>query len=125
MAYFRPGTWNCVCQVCGVQFKSDQMLKRWDGLLVCKRDFEVRHIADFIRPTPERAGVPFIADEPVDVFVTPPASSCPYPTTTGLADIGTADCAGAGVGAGTSEPSTSAIANIAIAEAAIAAPEPF
>lgn len=125
MSYYKAGTWNCICAVCGAQVKSDEIIKRWDGVLVCKDDYEPRHIADFLRPITERTTVPFTAPEPPDVFVELPASSCPYPTTTGLADIGTADCAGAGIGAGSIEISTTAIADLAIAEAAIAAPEPF
>lgn len=69
MTYFKSGTWNVICAVCGREYKSDEILKRWDGLLVCRDDFEVRHVADFIRPVTERSSVPFSNPEPTDVFV--------------------------------------------------------
>lgn len=87
--YYKPGCWNVICTVCGSKFKSDEIKKRWDGALVCKDDWEPRHILDFIRPVTERAGVPFSNPEPTDVFV---GTTCPYPTQYAMADIGTADC---------------------------------
>lgn len=86
--YFKSGTWNCICQVCGREYKSDQVRKRWDGLIVCEADFEQRHIADFIRAHPERGGVPYTSPEPTDVFV----FVCNFPNTVGMADTGVADC---------------------------------
>lgn len=88
--YYKAGTWNCICSVCGKQVKSDEIIKRWDGLLVCRDDFEVRHSLDFIRARPEKGSVPFTAPEPADTFVT---VVCPYPRQYAMADIGTADCA--------------------------------
>lgn len=90
--YFKAGTWNCICTVCGKQVKSDEIVKRWDGLLVCRDDFEVRHSLDFIRARPEKGMVPFTAPEPTDTFVD---VICPYPRQYAMADIGTADCANA------------------------------
>jgi hypothetical protein len=87
--YFKAGTWNAICSICGKLVKSDQIVKRWDGLLVCRDDFEVRHSLDFIRARPEKGNVPFTAPEPEDTFV---SVICPYPTQFAMADIGTADC---------------------------------
>jgi hypothetical protein len=67
--YYKAGTWNVICQVCGKQVKSDAIIKRWDGVLVCKEDYEPRHILDFVRSTTERGSVPFVSPEPADVFV--------------------------------------------------------
>lgn len=68
-SYYKPGTWNVICDLCGRQFKSDEVRKRWDGLIVCKNDYEPRHILDFIKPHPERTTVPYVRKEPEDVFV--------------------------------------------------------
>ena len=38
-----PGNWKVVCDVCGVQFPSSKIKKRWDGLMVCEHDWETRH----------------------------------------------------------------------------------
>lgn len=111
MTYFKAGTWNVVCQVCGFQHKSDEIRKRWDGLLVCKDDWEPRHSLDFIKTRPERAGVPYSAPEPTDVFV---GVSCPFPTAGGMADVGTADCAIADYYVAVPASVTLAIAEIAI-----------
>jgi hypothetical protein len=111
--YYKPGSWNVICEVCGRKFKSDEVRKRWDGLIVCKSDFEERHILDFIRVRPEHTAVPYTVPEPTDQFVAP--SLCPYPTTGGMADIGTADCALAGIPIIVGDTATLPIADIAIA----------
>lgn len=67
--YFKAGCWNVVCQVCGKQVKSDAIIKRWDGVLVCKEDYEPRNILDFVRSVTERSSIPFVAPDPPPVFV--------------------------------------------------------
>jgi hypothetical protein len=93
MTYFKSGTWNCICHVCGGQFKSDEILKRWDGHLVCRDDFEVRHIADFLRPITEKNTIPFVSPEPTDSFI----YICYLEQSQGRADVGEADCARADI----------------------------
>lgn len=51
--YFKSGSWNALCDVCGLKFKSHELLVRWDGMRVCRSDFEVRHPLDFVRNRPE------------------------------------------------------------------------
>lgn len=92
-SYFKSGAWNVVCDVCGREYKSDAVRKRWDGLIVCKQDYEPRHIADFLRVRETTLAVPFTRPEPADTFIL----VCPYPTALALADIGTADCARADI----------------------------
>lgn len=91
--YFKSGSWNVICAVCGRQFKASDIRKRWDGLLVCHSDYEERHPLDFVRALPERAGVPYANPEPADTFA---EVACPFPALAGMADVGTADCARAG-----------------------------
>ena len=69
--YYKPGTWNVVCDVCGVYFKSDQVLKRWDGFMVCKQDWEMRHIGDFIKAPKPIVPIPFTRPVTADVSVGP------------------------------------------------------
>ena len=53
--YYKRGTWYVICDRCGGKFRSDQVKKTWDGFYVCNKDYESRHIADFIRaPKPIR-----------------------------------------------------------------------
>lgn len=54
------------CDVCGFQYKRSECLKRWDGRLVCKKDFELRHPQDFLKPKAENQSVPDGRAERVD-----------------------------------------------------------
>ena len=48
------------------------MFKRWDGAMVCKKDFETRHEQEFIRPVKERT-IPWSRPEPQGIDVSPDA----------------------------------------------------
>jgi len=48
--YFKLGTYNAICYVCGFKYKADQMLLRWDGVYTCRDDWEIRQPQDFVRP---------------------------------------------------------------------------
>lgn len=50
---YKHGVWNAICDVCGEKFKSDELRKRWDGLMVCGPDWEPRHPQDFLRAIKE------------------------------------------------------------------------
>lgn len=91
--YFKSGVWNVICEVCGRKCKSDEVRKRWDGLIVCNQDFDIRHPLDFIRPYPPERPVPFISDEPADILI----YVCYLQFSQGRADIGQADCARASI----------------------------
>lgn len=39
--------YNALCDVCGFKHKAAELKKRWDGLMVCSKDFELRHPMDF------------------------------------------------------------------------------
>lgn len=48
--FFKPGSWNAVCQQCGLKFKADDILLEWDGLRVCERCLDYRHPQELVRP---------------------------------------------------------------------------
>jgi len=50
---YKPKVWNALCDVCGFKFKSTDLRKRWDNLMVCKSDWEPRHPQDFLRAVKE------------------------------------------------------------------------
>ena len=52
--------YNAICDSCGLQFKASQLRKRWDGLMVCKDDWEQRHIADFYYTRNDTHILPYI-----------------------------------------------------------------
>jgi hypothetical protein len=85
-----PGNWKVQCQSCGLQYPSSEILRRWDGLLVCKKDYEPRHPQTLIKLKAETA-VPDFVSAPVnpDVFV----FFCDIFMSSGYADMAAADCA--------------------------------
>lgn len=85
---FTPGQWWIHCDVCGFKFKSDQIKKRWDGLMVCENDFEHDHPQKFLRVREDKQSVPFVRKQADDVFTT----VCYIWGSSGYADLATADC---------------------------------
>lgn len=66
---FVAGQWNAICDVCAQKYKSSEMRKRWDGLMVCPNDWEPRHPQDFLRSVPDHQAVPWSRPQIPDVFV--------------------------------------------------------
>ena len=92
--WLSSGNWNALCDSCGRKFKASSLRQRWDGLMVCKEDYEVRHPQDFLRVQREQISVPWTRPTPeVDTFL----FYCTLETSQGLAGIGQAGCAQAGV----------------------------
>lgn len=50
---YEPGNHWVVCDVCGFDYRVDKIKERWDGLMVCPKDYELRHPQDFVRSTEE------------------------------------------------------------------------
>lgn len=89
------GQWNIICDVCGVEYKSSQMRKRWDGLVVCNKDFELDHPQKYIKVHSDFVQVPgdMIRQEPEDVFIV----VCTRYTSQGIGGVGVAGCMVAGL----------------------------
>ena len=87
--YFKRGSWNGICDVCGFKFKFTELQKRWDGLICCSKDFEQDHPQKYIRVRESGLSVPVIRDRPEDVFV----DVCTLWGASGYADLAEADCA--------------------------------
>lgn len=96
-SFYKPGCWNVICDVCGFQFKSDAVRFRWDGLIVCKEDWEPDHPQKYIRVRSDPKPVPFVRYEGDSTYVSTPPATCNVLTQQGRADIGIADCARADV----------------------------
>jgi len=96
------GNYNALCDSCGRKFKALDLKKRWDGLLVCQEDYELRHESDFLRVQKEKISVPFSRPYPAeDTFL---GYICSVWGRFGMADIGTADCARADIADPTANP---------------------
>ena len=116
--YFKSGSWNICCDVCNRKVKSTEIQQRWDGLMVCKDDFELDHPQKYIRVRADGMAVPDIRERGGEIDVSP---VCDYWSSSGLADFTVADCALADGNGATAErliemyrPSTSSVAAIAI-----------
>ena len=63
------GDWNAICDVCGRKFKNTLLKQRWDGLMCCPQDWEIRQPQDFVRGVPDPQLVPWVRDEATDSFI--------------------------------------------------------
>ena len=71
---FRPtyqkGAYNVICDRCGVEYKSYELRKTWDNLMVCTRGcFEVRQPQDFVRGVADIQAPPWTRPELADTFI--------------------------------------------------------
>lgn len=87
---YKPGQWNAICDRCGFKFKSSELRKDWQGLMVCKHDFETRHPQDFLRVKPEKIAPSWARPQPDEIFLQP--TSCTLQGSQGVAGIGVAGC---------------------------------
>lgn len=63
------GDWNVICDLTGRKLKASQVVERWDGLIVDRREVEDRHPQDFLRGVKDDQRVPFTRPEQPDVFL--------------------------------------------------------
>jgi len=86
-----PGTWAVNCDVCGFRFPSDRLYKRWDGAMVCQKDWETRHPQTLIKVRGERAVPDYTRHNPVAY-----ATICYLDGLSGYAGLAIAGCMTAG-----------------------------
>lgn len=55
--YYISGDHNVTCDVCSKKIKMSEAKLRWDGFLVCKDDYEMRHPQDFVRARQDKISV--------------------------------------------------------------------
>lgn len=60
------GDWKAVCDSCGQRYLASELRKRWDGLMVCSKDYEPRHPQDFVKGRAEEQSVPWSRSESTD-----------------------------------------------------------
>lgn len=63
------GGWLAICDVCGRKFKEDRLRMRWDGLMTCEGDWEVRQPQDFVRGVADIQAPPFVRPEQQNSFL--------------------------------------------------------
>jgi len=90
--YYKHGSHNIICDVCGYKFKFSEVKKDWRGLIVCEKDFEHDHPQKYIRVRESGLSVPVIRNRAADVFI-PVCTAWGSSAYAGLAEAG---CARAG-----------------------------
>lgn len=90
MSRYVPGQWNAICDRCGFKFKSGELKRDWQGLMVCDKDYELRNQQDFIKVKPEKAIPEWVRPRPEDVFLQP--LQCTLEGMQGVAGQGVAGC---------------------------------
>ena len=71
------GGWLVICDVCGRKFKEDRLRMRWDGLMTCPGDWEVRQPQDFVRGVADIQAPPYVRPEQANDFI--PINFTQYP----------------------------------------------
>lgn len=66
---YDKGNWIADCDVCGRKYKASELIKRWDGLMCCSDDWEIRQPQDFVRGVADTQIAPWLRPEPEDQFI--------------------------------------------------------
>ena len=78
---YDKGDWIADCDVCGRKYKASMLRQRWDGLMCCDDDWEIRQPQDYVRGVADIQTTPWTRPEPQDQFIvinfTPPAVTIP------------------------------------------------
>lgn len=94
MSFYKPGQWNAICDRCGLQFKSGELRKDWQGLMVDDKCYETRHPQDLIKIHTDTSATPWTRPDTSIVSVILPV--CTFIGGQGVAGAGVAGCMVAG-----------------------------
>ena len=60
---YKKGDWLALCDMCGQRYYASKLRQRWDGLMVCNKDWETRHPQEFVRAKEDNQTVPWTRPE--------------------------------------------------------------
>jgi hypothetical protein len=66
---YDKGNWIAMCDVCGRKYKASALTQRWDGLMCCDDDWEIRQPQDFVRGVADTQIAPWLRSEPSNSFI--------------------------------------------------------
>lgn len=69
------GDWVVWCQVCGRKYNGPDLRRRYDGLMVCDKDWETRHPQDGVPIIRTSEPPPYVTSPPYDLN---PTGETPY-----------------------------------------------
>ena len=72
--FWKKGQWLVICDVCGMKYHSADLKERWDGLMVCRQDWNPRQPQDFVRGIPDPQAVPWSRPDVPPPFTQNPVS---------------------------------------------------
>jgi len=72
--YYKKGQWLVICDVCGMKYHSNDLKMRWDGLMTCRQDWNIRQPQDFVRGIPDPQAVPWSRPDVAPPFTGNPVS---------------------------------------------------
>ena len=88
---YDKGDWLTICDVCGRKYKATNLKKRWDGLMCCDDDWEIRQPQDFVRGIADTQIAPWLRSEPSNSFIpfnfTSTLTSVPQGSTSSLTTL--------------------------------------
>lgn len=64
---YKAGDWKAICQRCGSIFKGSELRRTWDGLYVCKDDWEPKHPQLYVTGVRDDQRPPFVLPDTTDV----------------------------------------------------------
>ena len=67
--YYQPGGHNKICDRTGFKIKATDAQKEWNGLVVRRRSFELRHPQDFLRSKKDHQAVADPRSEATNSFI--------------------------------------------------------
>ena len=71
---FKSGDNWVECDICGMDIYASDSKKRWDGLIVCSDDWEMRHPQDFVRARKDKIAATVVNSESEGEDVSPTLS---------------------------------------------------
>lgn len=72
--WWKSGSWNTICDICGFKFKADELRYTGDigsraGYMACKQCYDPPHPQEFIRPIQDQNKLPWTRPEATDQFI--------------------------------------------------------
>jgi len=72
--FWKKGSWLAICDVCGMKYHSTDLKLRWDGVMTCRQDWNIRQPQDFVRGIPDPQAVPWSRPDVAPQFVVNPVT---------------------------------------------------
>lgn len=93
--WWKSGSWNTICDICGFKFKSEELRYTGDvgsraGYMACKSCYDPPHPQEFIRPIQDQNRLPWTRPEATDTFV---SGQCTGLSRQAIPGLGTPGCA--------------------------------